>query len=73
MPGRLSIRKKTEDRQAARYAAYAGAENPFEPGTRRHRYFITARAFVEHMDQRFAELEQVYGQIGTALKTSKQT
>lgn len=68
MPGRLPIRKKVEDRAAAKQAAYRGPDNPFEPGTRRYRYFITARAFVEHMDRRFAELEQVYGTIGARLR-----
>jgi len=65
MPGAVSAANKRADRRTARDAAYRESENPFPEGTRLHRYFITARQHVEMMDGRMAELEQVYGPIGT--------
>jgi hypothetical protein len=56
---------KSDDRKAAKAAAYKGPINPFGEGTRLHRYFIKARQHVEGMDAAFCDLEQVYGTIGT--------
>lgn len=56
--------KKRTDRAAAKDAAYKGSENPFPEGSRRHRYFISYRRFVETMDAAFRDLEQVYGPMG---------
>ncbi|WP_368507706.1 hypothetical protein [Bradyrhizobium lupini] len=55
---------KRADRTAAREAAYRGPTNPFDHGSRRHRYFAKARQHVDNMDAAFRDLEAVYGTIG---------
>jgi hypothetical protein len=56
---------KYEDRRTAKAAAYRSADNPFELGTRLHRYFIKAREHHDKMEVAFRDLEHVYGTIGT--------
>lgn len=59
------MKAKQIDRLAAKGAAYDGATNPFQDGSRRHRYFIKARQHVEYMDAIFRDLEMAYGPMGT--------
>ncbi len=56
---------KEDDRRIAKQAAYQSTVNPFEGGTRLHRYFVKARQHIENMDAAFCDLEAVYGRIGT--------
>lgn len=65
MPGALSAANKLADRRSARAAAYRLSENPFPEGTRLHRYFVAARRHIDMMEGRVAELEEVYGSLGT--------
>lgn len=53
------------DKAAAAEAEQRLNNNPFEPGTRRHRMFETRRNHSNLMDCRFRELEIVYGSLGT--------
>ena len=53
------------DKEAAHDAEMHLQNNPFEPGTRRHRMFEKRRRYSDNINQRFEELETVYGSIGT--------
>lgn len=53
------------DKAAATEAELRLKNNPFEPGSRRHRMFEARRSHSNQMDSRFEELEAVYGSMGT--------
>lgn len=52
------------DKSAAIEAELRLKNNPFEPGSRRHRMFEARRSHSIQMDSRFEELESVYGSMG---------
>jgi hypothetical protein len=52
------------DKATATEAELRLKNNPFEPETRRHRMFDSRRRHTNAMDQRFEELEEVFGSIG---------
>lgn len=57
------MKAKQIDRVVTKAAAYKSAVNPFEYGTRQHRYFNAARKHYESMEAQFRDLELVYGPI----------
>lgn len=71
MPGAQAIKAKVRDRKLAQVAAYRVADNPFEEGTRLHRYYIKARQRYENMESLLREMEAVYGPITPTPETKK--
>jgi hypothetical protein len=56
------------DQQAAKEAEFRFENNPFEPGTRRHKMFGKFRQATIRMNDMFDDLEEVYGSAGLVLR-----